>query len=394
MVKIFNDILLELDNGAEVVLVMLDLSAAFDTIDHHLLLHRLGLRYGITGIAHNWIRSYLEGRTQSVHIPSSTSRSCELSWGVPQGSVLGPILFSLYMGPLGERIADHGIAYMCYADDTQLYINFNKSSMTQCRQQLEECLDSIRNWMLVNKLKLNDNKTEVLHFSSKYRSCCQLTGITIGDEVVESTNSAKTLGVTLDSHMTLDNHLMNISRSSMASLQYIGRIRKYLDTKACERLVHAFVMSKIDYCNGILLGLPNQKLDYIQRLQNSAARLVTRTCRKDHITPVLKSLHWLPVRQRVQYKVALLTFKSLHEMSPVYLTELLSPVQQTRTLRSNSQMRLQVPKTKTKTLGERAFSVCAPQLWNSLPSSITVLDNIGQFKSALKTYLFVSVFDK
>ena len=373
---------------------MLDLSAAFDTIDHHLLLHRLEHRYGIAGTALKWIRSYLEDRMQSVHIPSSTSQSCELRWGVPQGSVLGPILFSLYMGPLGDLIADHGIAYMCYADDTQLYINFGKSSDKQCLQQLEECLNSIRNWMLVNKLKLNDNKTEVLHFCSKFRSCSQLTGITIGDEVVAPTYSAKTLGVTLDSHMTLDNHLMAISRSSMASLQFVGRIRKYLDIKACERLVHAFVMSKIDYCNGILLGLSNQKLDFIQQLQNSAARLVTRTRRNKHITPVLGSLHWLPVRQRIQYKVALLTFKSLHGLSPAYLSELLSPVQQTRTLRSSSQVRLLVPKTKTKTLGERAFSVCAPQLWNSLPSSITVIDNIGQFKTALKTHLFLSAFGK
>lgn len=393
MLKIFNDVLLQLDRGAEVALVMLDLSAAFDTIDHDLLLQRLQSRYGITGTAHGWIKSYLEGRSQSVHIPSSTSRSRQLSWGVPQGSVLGPVLFSLYTGPLGDLIASHGISYISYADDTQLYISFGKSSAAECQLKMEGCLNEVRNWMLINKLKLNDSKTEVLHFSSKFRSCSLLSGITIGSEVVHPASFAKTLGVTLDPHLGLDKHLMTLSRSSIASLQYIGRLRRYLDNKSCERLVHAFIISKIDYCNSILQGLPKQKLDYVQRLQNAAARIVTRTRRNEHISHVLQTLHWLPVRQRVQYKIALITFKALHSMAPAYLSALVTQVIPSRTLRSSSQCRLHVPKSVTKTLGERAFSVCAPQIWNSLPSSITNSDNIDNFKSQLKTFLFKEAFN-
>ena len=143
---------------------------AFDTIDHHRLLHTLESSFGIQGKALDWFHSYLTGRTQTVHIKKSTSEPHELQYGVPQGSVLGPILFTIYTTPLGELIRRHGLTFHLYADDTQLYLTFKPSepsSINNIISQLENCIEDIRAWMKLNLLKLDDDKTEMLVITSR-----------------------------------------------------------------------------------------------------------------------------------------------------------------------------------------------------------------------------------
>ena len=162
-----NDILSSLNNKKMVTLVLLDLSAAFDTIDHEKLLHRLETRFGINGTALDWFRSYLSNRSQAVRINNSSSKKMYLNFGVPQGSVLGPILFTLHVAPVADIANKHGVSHMLYADDTQLYVEFNKSSMAASLQHLELCIDGIKSWMSQNILKLNEDKTEVIVFGSR-----------------------------------------------------------------------------------------------------------------------------------------------------------------------------------------------------------------------------------
>ena len=208
---------------------------------------------------------------------------------------------------------------------------------------------------------------------------------------VSSSSSAKDLGVVFDTTLQMKQHMRNICRSASFGIYKIGKMRKYLDQSSTERLVHAFVTSRLDCNNSLLYGLPIGDIKSLQRVQNSAARLVTRNKRQDHITPILRKLHWLPVKNRILFKILLLTFKAKHQLAPKYLTELISDYTPATSvsLRSSSQHLLQPgPRTKTICYGDRCFSVAAPHLWNRLPPTLRCVKSLPVFKSKLKTHLF------
>ncbi len=185
IVCVLND-LCAIDDNNMVFVYLLDYSAAFDLVDHSILLHRLEHRLGITCPALNWFKSYLSGRTQNVAIGSSKSTAHKLACGVPQGSVLGPKLFTIYTLPLGDIVCKHSNSFHLYADDTQLYLTCKKSECPSVHQatihQLKACIDDIRQWMPRNGLKLNDAKTEFLQIQSKYGTKSPSLGINIGTD--------------------------------------------------------------------------------------------------------------------------------------------------------------------------------------------------------------------
>lgn len=391
LLKVHNDILMALDSGQQVILVLLDLSSAFDTLDHNILLTRLEHKFGITDLALKWFSDYLNCRNQSVRINNLVSSPKSVSFGVPQGSVLGPLLFTLYISPLEDVIKAHNITSMFYADDSKLYLTLDpctEDSTTTTR--IENCIKDIKAWTTNNKLVFNDSKTEVMRIVSRFnRSPQPFPGIKIGNDVVPPVGKARDLGVILDDRLSLESHVNKLCKSASFAIYRIGRIRKYLDKFTCERLVHAFVTSILDQCNSLLYGLPKYLLDRVQRVQNTAARLVCCTKRSEHITPILQQLHWLPLAKRVKFKILLLTYKCLHGMSPTYLSTLINQKVPTRALRSSSSgITLVLPKSNTRSFGDRAFSVVAPTLWNTLPTEIKEAESLTSFKSKLKTHLF------
>ena len=394
LIRVQNDVLRSLDKRKDVILILLDLSSAFDTIDHDILLHRLRHRFGITGVVLDWFNSYIRGRTQSVCVKSVLSEEQSLFCGVPQGSVLGPILFSLYVAPLEDIINNHGLDYMMYADDTQSYITCDGDQVPVAT--IESCLGEIRRWMRGNLLALNDGKTEVVHFSSKFGCGGPVTrcNFRIGDVSVYPSNSVRNLGVTMDSACTLSDHITNVCRSASHAIWKIGKIRDLLDQHTTEILVHALITSRLDYCNSLLFGLPSFEIGKLQAIQNSAARLVSRKKKRDHITPVLQNLHWLPVLKRIDFKILCLTYKIITGQAPDYLAELLTIRHTGRTLRSQSSgaIILHQPVCNTVYYGNRAFSVCAPRLWNALPFELRLANSYTNFRNQLKTYLFRSFY--
>ena len=390
LLKVVNDLRVSADNRNVSVLLLLDLTAAFDTIDHTILIHRLEHWIGLSGSALSWFYSYLTGRSYFVNLDDFESDKHDICSGIPQGSILGPLLFSLYILPLGELIAEHGVNFHFYADDTQLYLSVAPDDPCAL-DPLLACVSSIKCWMSENFLKLNEDKTEVLIIGSSE----QRESITsrLGNLAEESNTSVKNLGVIIDSELNFNTHINHVTKIAFFHLRNIARIRNYLSLNDAKTLIHAFVFSRLDYCNAILSGLPKKETDRLQLVQNAAARVLTKTKMREHITPVLASLHWLPVVFRIDYKILLLVYKALNGLAPSYLSDCLPRYVPGRHLRSsNADLLDPPPKMNYKKYGEASFCFYGPTAWNKLPLHLRQAVSVDSFKAQLKTYFFTLAF--
>ena len=276
LLKVNNDIPCALDNKKAVYIVLLDLSAAFDTIDFDILNGRLSNSLGIDGSVRTWILSYLQDRKSQVGIAGDLSEAQTMEFGLPQGSVVGPGMFSYYTYPLGKIIQKHNLKYHIYADDTQIYIEFNPripGDSVTALFKLESCITEIKNWMNMNKLKLNEDKTEFFVASSKNnRNYINEPTLNVCGTIIKPSEAVRNLGVIFDSSMSMSSHISSISRSLNYHLRNIGRIRSYIDKDTCNHAVRSLVLSRIDYCNSLLYGQTTKKNTHkLQTIQNRAA---------------------------------------------------------------------------------------------------------------------------
>jgi hypothetical protein len=370
------------------------LSAAFDTVEHSVLLTRLENSFGVTGTARDWISSYLADRTQFIHIGSESSAVTDGSCGVPQGSVLGPLFFIAYISPISCITRKFGVQHNQYADDTQLYVALSKNSTNDTVNNLQNCLSAVHTWFSQNGLVINPEKSEAVLLSTVQQArttSFPMTDVNVASCVVPISDAIKILGVTIDRHLTFDKHVQNVCKSSFYHIRALKHIRSSLTTDMAKTVACALVNSRIDYANSALYGTSASNILKLQRVQNSLARVVAQVKRFDHIHPVLHDLHWLPIKYRIDYKVATLTYKIKSTGSPVYLLPSVSDYIPTRHLRSSSQLLLSKPAVRTQTAG-RAFSQAAPSVWNDLPADIRSSDNYKQFRTRIRFYYFKLAF--
>ncbi len=413
LLKVQGDILHNMEQQKVTLLVLIDLSAAFDTIDHDILYSRLESRFGISGVALDWHKSYLLSRRQCVVINGQT-RSAEsiLRFGVPQGSCLGPILFTEYASSLFDVIYTHLDNAHGFADDHQLYLAFcpnSTVSQENAVSRMETCLDSVKEWMLANKLKMNDGKTEFLIIGSRQQlDKVGFSSIRVGDSVVKCVDSVRDLGAYFDSTMCMEPHIDAKCGTAFRQLYSIRKIRKFLSRDATETLIHAFIFSHLDYCNGLLYDLPDYQIAKLQRIQNMAARLVFKLPKFSHVTQLRIELHWLPVFYRIRFKILLYAFKAIHGLAPQYICDMFTPYSSQYSFRRNSVIEdiqynfgdvakpiqqqsvyyLRVPKTKRVTFEHRSLAVAGPTEWNKLPIQLRSITELDVFKKQLKTHLF------
>ena len=281
-----------------------------------------------------------------------------------------------------------------YADDSQLYVHAPADEVRGCTAKLTACIADIDAWMTSNRLKLNADKTQFIYLGSR-QQLVKIAGsvVNLNTTQIKLSDDVTCLGVVVDRELTFAAHTRRLAARCFYQLRQLRVVRRMLSTEAAKTLVHAFIVSRIDYCNSVLAGVSGVHLNKLQSVMNAAARLIANKRKFDHISATLRDdLHWLPIRQRIDYKVSLIAFKSQREGAPVYLADLCQPVASVpgrRNLRSASHGDLVVLKTRTKTFGPRSFAVNGPVCWNKLP--LTVRDptlSIMQFRHLLKPILF------
>ena len=312
LVRIHNDIAQSIDSRRSVLLVLLDLSAAFDTINHNTLLRRLS-GYGLSGDVLAWLTSYLCNRTCIVRVKSGVSEVETITTGVPQGTVLGPLLFNAYIAPLTTLLQKHNIHHHLYADDTQLYITFPPTDHTQALARMEACVQDAEAWLCDNGLVMNYNKSQAIVIrSSSLRTPTSLTRVNICGQLVDTSPVIRDLGFTIDNNLTMTSQVASVCRSAYYHLSRIAKIRDSVSTTVCKSLIHGLVTSRIDYGNAILFGISDRHLHRLEMVQRSAARIVMQIRRGDRqsMTTILRQLHWLPVRKRIEYKLLVLVHRA------------------------------------------------------------------------------------
>ena len=389
---------MSMDKQEVTLLILVDLSAAFDTINHEIMLEILETDFGVVGDAQKWIKSFLSKWQQCILVKRESSEVSGLDCGVLQGSCLGPVLFLLYASCLFHMVSKHLPTSHAYADDTQLYFSFRPdSSATQddTVKAMEECITDVRAWLVSHRLRINDMKTGfVIIGSHQQLSKVTIDSVKVGDSEIKPIESVRNLGVWFDKRMTMNVQVGMICSKSFRGLYNIRQIRKFPSTKTTKTLVHACVTSHLDHCNSLLFGLPQCQLDRLEKVLNAAARVICLKPKFDHITPVLVQLHWLPVKFRIKFKIALFVYEALHGMAPPYLAEVLQGKPKTRyQLWSSDKDLLFVPPSSRKTFGDRAFAYAGPTLWNSLPLALRLQPTVESFRNHLKTYLFKKAFN-
>lgn len=339
----------------------------------------------------DWIRSFLADRTQQVAYNGRLSSIQPVLFGVPQGSVLGPLLYVIYTAELSHVVARHHLQLHQYADDSQIYVSTSVDHHSSAVDRFAACLSDVDAWMRASRLRLNPSKTQVMWLGSRQQlQRLHTLDMNILSTRVTISKSARDLGIVIDSQLSLSAHITALCRTCYNQLRQLRPVVRSLSTVATRTLVQAFISCRLDYCNSLLYGVADGLLRRVQSVQNAAARLITGARRCDHITPILRQLHWLPVRQRIKFKVVGFVFQSLTGQAPAYLADDCRLVSETdrRRLRSADNRTCVVPRTHNR-FGDRNFSAAGPRLWNDLPSALRSPDiGFDNFKRHLKTHLF------
>ena len=369
------------------ILMLLDLSAAFDTVDQEKLLKILHLEIGIDGTALKWFLSFLKGRSQRVLVGESYSSIESLEFGLAQGSVLGPPLFSIYIRSLCKYIEPTRFLPFGFADDHQLWKTFLPLLQTNALgNDLRHCFDTISKWMNQFFLCLNPGKTKILVIASpSVRDEIVIQGVFLNNNCVRFVSSAKNLGVILDDELSFAPQIIKVVKSCFFVIRRLSKISYNLRYEDIRTIICACVFSKIDYCNSLYFGANVNLIKKLQSVQNSVARLLRKKCGKLDVPmyDFIRNCHWLTVKERIVFKICLIVHKCMHGVSPEPLKSLLVTSSSSRTLKLNQY-------SHNGSYGNRCFSRVAPKVWNLLPMNLRMQNKIDAFKIGLKTFLFDS----
>ena len=385
MLGVTDEVLRGFDEGQATIIIFLDLSAAFDTIDVEKVLEIMEVEIGIGGVALKWFRSFLEGRKQKVKIENEYSESLDVPCGAPQGSVLGPKIFNVNVRSQPIEFKKCMFSSSSFADDSNgrkqfaLTFQFNVINM-----DIVNCLNKIINWSNNHFMKINPDKTEILLLCpASLNKEVVIKGVFFEEQCIRFSEQVKNVGVWIDKNLTMGKHISQVVSHSYKILKDVGRIKKCLQQTQLERLVHAMTLSLLDYCNCLFVNVSKENIFKLQKLQNAAAKLVLGKRKRDSASEALKTLHWLNVEARITFKILLLVFKILKGQC----SQNMGLCYKTFNGRDDDYLLLDTPIFKTA-YGKRIFAYNGARLWNALPAAIRMEEDIEKYKKSVKTILF------
>lgn len=384
LINVVDKILNAFDKKLVTVLLLLDLSAAFDTVDQDKLLNMLYKDIGIGGTAYKWFVSFLKGRTQKVMINGAYSENSSLDFGVAQGSVLGPRLFNIYMRSFYPHVHNTtSFDVDGFADDHQLCQHFVATFQSDVLGgQINDCLRSVSSWMNTYFLKLNKSKTKILVLAPPSVLCnIRIHGTFLDEGCIRFVDCAKNLGVWLDQCLNFSSQINKVVSSCYMTLREISKIKSFIPREELNTLVASLILSKLDYCNALYYKLGLEHINKLQSVQNAAIRLIFGRFKFDRkpISNLFMDVHWLKIPERIIFKICLIVHKCIWTTAPESVKSM--------TVIANTRTFLLIEKKFKGVYGQRAFSRCGPKLWNNLPQPIRMESDTDAFKKKLKSFL-------
>ena len=282
-----------------------------------------------------------------------------------------------------------------YVDDSKLFISFTLLELDATVEKLEQDLLSVAKWCCENHLLINPDKTKLLFLGTRQMlsSLQEDPRVTFLGKILKPTVSAKDLGVLLDPNLTYDHHISTVVSSCLSKLCQINRVKKSFDKTTLELLITALVFSKMLYCSSVWANTSLQNVNKLQSIQNFACKIVTNTRKFDHVTPLLRELNWLPVREQLRYRDIVLAYKCQNGLAPQYLMDKFSKRSCIHNRDTRARDSLQIPLFRTKT-GQRSFVFRGTNIWNNLDDDLKQRTSLTSFKRALRDSLLRQTFPK
>ena len=369
---LLNNIVNTLENKEYGVCIFLDFAKAFDTVNHEILLKKLE-HYGIRGVAQQWMKSYLSGRMQCTEVGDTQSELEIIRWGVPQGSVLGPLLFLIYINDIIN--SSEIFKFILFADDTSLYYSCKNVKTIENIVNLE--LNKISEWLSANRLSLNVGKSKLLYFTNNDRKKLQDINIKINDQILAEVTSAKYLGVYIDNKLQWNTHINNIKLRLSKGVSMLAKIRHYVPKTVLRSLYFTFVNAHIDY-NLLNWGIaPLANIEIINRKTRKAIRLISFKPYHEEPIPLFKQHSILPLEETFLLKQAKFMWKMQNELIPPSLT---------RNFNSNSRNQLTISHNRLDHSAKH-ITYAGPRLWNAIPVDIRNKLTPKSFSNSMKKFL-------
>ena len=363
--------------------VFIDLKKAFDTVDHHILLKKLEL-YGIKGQALSFLKSYLTNRSQKCKMNGFISSERLIKCGVPQGSILGPLLFLLYINDLPECL--NITRPRLFADDTNL--TASGDSMNDAEFAVNSDLENLRNWLIANKLSLNVAKTEFMLIRSKRMIKDSHPNIFIENKQIKQVYKCKTLGIIVDQHLSWKSNTKNICKKITAGISALRRIKPFVDKDTLISIYNAIVRPHFDYCCEVWDVLGKTQSKRLKKLQNRAARVIMSMSNDTDYSIALHALGWEPLKLMRKKAKAKLMYKTLNKMGPESLANLFtykSEVTSHKLRGISSGLCLPQPRTNNM---KNSFMYDGAHIWNYIPSEIRECKSLSCFQNKIATHIF------